>query len=56
MKRAAIFVGVLLLLCAAGAQADQVGPTWNLLAGGVFSADPSSLGAESFSLDWTINV
>jgi hypothetical protein len=56
--KAILFAGILLSLCASGTKADpvppQVGPTWNILAGGVFSGYPGSPGAESFSFDLTL--
>lgn len=52
MKRAVLFVPVFLMLCAVAAQADQVGPTWDITAAGIFSGGgPES---EAFALSWTL--
>jgi hypothetical protein len=52
MKRAALLVPFFLMLCAVVAKADQVGPTWDISAAGIFSAGgPAS---EAFALNWTL--
>ena len=51
-----MLVAAFLMLCAV-ARADSVGPTWEVTAGGIFSALGPGLtaGSEAFALDWTVS-
>ena len=52
MKRASLFVPFFLMFCAVATKADQIGPTWDITAAGMFSAGgPES---EAFTLHWTL--
>lgn len=52
MRRATLCVPVFLMLCGVAAKADQVGPTWDITAAGIFSG--GGPGSEAFALQWTL--
>lgn len=53
-KKLLVFFGMFALFFAVSANADQVGPTWEIFAGGYFTGYPAGAEAESFNLDLTL--